>query len=108
MLRAARAFAGRRGLELDTRVLVTGFSQGGAAGIALAHQLQDPGIPGWSLGALAPISGPHDLSGVELPAALDGRLDPAITPFYIAYLLTAWDRLHHLVATPRDRLPGPV
>lgn len=93
MLRAAHTVAASKGRQLDRRIYLTGFSQGGAASIALAHELQDHQPSGFTVAELDPISGPYDLRGVELPDALAGRLDPAVTPFYVGYLLTAWSRL---------------
>ena len=101
MLHAARMFTARRGVSLSRRVMVTGFSQGGAAAVAVAHALQDNHPGGLSLAGLAPVSGPYDLPGVELPAITHGRLDHAVTPYYIGYLLTAWQRRLHLLGSPR-------
>lgn len=105
MLRAAHRFAASKGRELDRRIHLTGFSQGGAAAIALAHQLQDHAPSGFTVASLAPISGPYDLRGVELPDALGGRLDPAVTSFYVGYLLTAWSRLGDAPSPARMFLP---
>lgn len=106
MLRAARRFAASKGRQLDPRIHLTGFSQGGAAAIALAHELQDRAPSGFTVASLSPISGPYDLRGVELPDALSGRLDPAVTPFYVSYLLAAWSRLGE-APSPADAFQPP-
>ena len=78
-LRAARSFARRHGRRLDSRVLVTGFSQGGHAAMALARALQGGAAPPLRLRAVAPVSGVFDLQRAELPAILAGRLDGRIS-----------------------------
>src|SRR5579884_359421 len=107
MLRAARTCASQMHVTLDPRVQITGFSQGGAAALAIGRELQTHRDAGFRLAALAPISGPYDLRGVEIPAALHERLDPTITPFYVGYLLTAWNRLYHLFPSWRTAFRSP-
>jgi hypothetical protein len=91
-------------LRVDPRVAVSGFSQGAAASLALARALQDGADSHLRLGALAPISGPYDMSGT-LAAALTGEVDHA--PAYLAYLTVAWNRLHHLYDSPSDAFLPP-
>jgi len=85
-------------------VLVTGFSQGGPAAMALGRALQEGTDPALGLGALAPISGPYDYSGT-LRAALFGEINAA--PQYLAYLIVAWNRLHHLYDAPSEAFQAP-
>src|SRR5438034_7630161 len=59
LLLAARTLTGRLHRALQPGVLVTGFSQGGAAAMALGRALSSGGVPGFRLRALAPISGPR-------------------------------------------------
>ena len=102
LLRAARAFAPRRGHALEREVLVTGFSQGGSAATGLAKALAGGADDWFRLGALAPISGAWDLRGVELPALLDGTVKAPWNAGYTAYLMVAWNRLHHLYDDPAE------
>ncbi|MFG2019932.1 hypothetical protein [Actinomadura geliboluensis] len=94
MLRAARQFAPRRGHALDGRVFATGFSQGASSALGLARALQEGADPRFRLAAVAPISGAYDFRGAELPALLDGDLDPKLSVAYTAYLLTSWNRVY--------------
>ncbi|MEU6235271.1 hypothetical protein [Kitasatospora sp. NPDC047058] len=107
LLAAARTFAARNGVALDGRVMATGFSQGGPAALGLGRALQAGALPGARLAALAPVSGPYDLRGAELPAAFDGRLAPPTAVFYLAYAVTAWNRLHHLYDSPAEAFRAP-
>ena len=107
LLLAARTVAAEHGRRLDGRLLATGFSQGGVAAVSLAHEVQQGGVPGFRLTGLAPVSGPYDLRGVELPAAFDGRLDPPTASFYLAYFTTAWNRLTPLYHAPSEAFRAP-
>jgi hypothetical protein len=106
MLRAAHAFAARRHRTLDPGTLVTGFSQGGHAAMALGRVLQDGADPRLRLRALAPMSGPFDIEHAEFPALLAGRLDPLIGNYYLSYLARAWQPLYHVFDGPQDVWAG--
>ncbi|GAB2697251.1 alpha/beta hydrolase family protein [Kitasatospora kifunensis] len=107
MLRATLAFVPRTGRALGHGVLVTGFSQGASAAMALARTLQAGGDRWFRLEAVAPISGAYDFQHAELPALLDGSLDPKSSVLYTAYLLVAWNRLHHLYDSPGEVFQAP-
>lgn len=103
-LRATRTMAEAIGQGLDGRVLVSGFSQGGPATMAAGRALQDAADPDLRLSALAPISGPYDF-GWTFKAAISGEI--ASAPQYLAYLVVAWNRLHHLYEAPADAFLAP-
>jgi len=103
-LQATRALAEREGHVLDGRILVSGFSQGGPAAMALGRALQEGADTQFSLGALAPVGGPFDTSGT-LQLALENEIDLAAA--YLAYLVVAWNRLHHLYDSPSEAFQAP-
>lgn len=107
LLTAARVLAARRGDQLDPGVLATGFSQGGVAALALGHALQQGQSPYFRLTALAPVSGPYDLAGAELPGVFNGQVAEAVAPYYVGFALTAWNALYHLYATPAQAFQPP-
>ncbi|MGA5820360.1 alpha/beta hydrolase family protein [Kitasatospora sp. NPDC094028] len=107
MLRAARAFVPHTDRALGHDVLVTGFSQGASAAMALARTLQAGGDRWFRLEAVAPISGAYDFQNAEVPALLDGSLDAKSSVLYTAYLLVAWNRLHHLYDSPGEVFQAP-
>ena len=107
MLRAARTLVARTGRELRREVLVTGFSQGASAAMGLARALQARADRWFQLAAVAPISGAYDLQHAELPALLNGELQPKAAVIYTAYLLVAWNRLHHLYDSPAEVFQAP-
>ncbi|WP_454197237.1 lipase family protein [Nocardia sp. Marseille-Q1738] len=107
LLRAAAALAARHRRELDPNVLVTGFSQGGHAAMALGKALQAGAVPSFGIAALAPVSGPYDLRHVQTPAALDGRVTPGAAVLFLAYWITSMNRIHHLYDNPAEAFHQP-
>lgn len=107
MVRAARVVATRVHRQLESKIMVTGFSQGGQAALAFAHALQHGVGSHLRLGAVAGISGPYDVQHAELPAALDGTLNPKLAAFYLAYWVTAMNRFHHLYSNASKAFRDP-
>jgi len=107
MLRAARVVASREHRRLDATIMVTGFSEGGQAAMTLARALQQGAAPHLHLGAVGTISGPYDLQYAQLPAALDGSLNPKFAAFYLGYWVTAMNRFHHLYTDPAQVFLAP-
>ncbi|MFJ8824821.1 alpha/beta hydrolase family protein [Streptomyces sp. NPDC102467] len=107
MLRAARHAADRLGRPLTGDVYATGFSQGGQVAMALGRALDSGADRHFRLRALAPVSGPYDLTGVEIPALFDGRINDTSALFYVSYFLVAQNRLHPLYKDPRDVFRAP-
>jgi acetyl esterase/lipase len=102
LLAAAHTFAERRHRRLDDGTLVTGFSQGGTAAMALGRLLEDRGVPHLRLAALAPMSGPYDLEHAELPAIVAGDLDAADSNYYLSYLMRRWQSIYRVFGAPAD------
>ncbi|MFI7106973.1 alpha/beta hydrolase family protein [Nonomuraea sp. NPDC050227] len=108
LLRAARSLATGQGRRLSGDVLVTGFSQGGTATMAVGRQLQaGPGL-GFRLRGLAPISGPYEVQHVQFPELIAERLDPRTSAFYLAYWTASMNRLHHFYDSPAEAFQDPA
>ncbi|WP_051215107.1 hypothetical protein [Granulicoccus phenolivorans] len=106
MLPAAAAYLRGEGAGLNQQVLISGFSQGGSAALALARQLEaDPA--GWRPRAVAAISGPYDIAGSQLPAMRAGRVDPRASTIYMAYVLTAWNDRLSIYTEPGELFRAP-
>lgn len=104
-LRAARTLTHRKGRELDRKVQVSGFSQGGPATMLVGRALQDEGADRYfRLGALAPVSGPFDLSAFETAAA-DDKVEKS--GLYLAYFVTAWNKAYGLYHSPGEAFRAP-
>jgi pimeloyl-ACP methyl ester carboxylesterase len=99
---AARELSAVLGRSLRSDVLVTGFSEGGRITVSLGRALQRGQVPGFGLRAMAPVAGPYDLLGVELPALVGGRVSPFVATLYLGYFLTSWSRLIHLYDDPSE------
>ncbi|WP_436528178.1 alpha/beta hydrolase family protein [Actinoplanes sp. HUAS TT8] len=102
LLRAARIYTARQGITLDREVYASGFSQGASAALGLSRALQDGADPWFRIAAVAPVSGGYALRRVEIPAVFTPEVQPRLGAAYMAYLLTAYDRLHDIYRDPRD------
>lgn len=107
MLRATRTAARELGRPLTGDVYGTGFSQGGQVAMALGKALSQGGDAHFRLKALAPVSGPYDLAGQEVPALFDGRVNDTSGVLYMSYWLTAQNRLHPLYKEPGEAFRAP-
>ncbi|MFF2026115.1 hypothetical protein ACFVW2_30515 [Streptomyces sp. NPDC058171] len=103
-LRATRSFVRRDGRDLERRVLISGFSQGGPATMMLGRALHRGADRYFRPGALAPVGGPFDLSGFEAAAADDRVVRSSL---YLAYFATAWQRMYGLYGTPSEVFRAP-
>ena len=108
MLTASRSLAEDHDVQLNPRVMVTGFSQGGAAAMGFAHAIQD-GQAGryWRLGAVAPMSGPYNVRTAEIPALLSNSLNPESEVLYISFWTVSMNRLYHLYDNPAEVFRQP-
>jgi hypothetical protein len=107
MLAAARTLAGRKGRVLAPGIRIAGFSQGATAAMDLGRTLHDRPVPGTSVTAIGALSGPYDLTGAELPIALDTRqLTGVEVSFYLAYLTVGWNPVYHLYRSPAEVFRG--
>ncbi|MFJ8039269.1 alpha/beta hydrolase [Kitasatospora sp. NPDC096147] len=107
LLRAADEAGRRLGRPLTGDVYATGFSQGGQVAMALGRELARISDRHLRLRGLAPVAGPHDVRGAELPGILDGRVDERSAVFYLSYYLTAANRLHPLYRDPSEVFRAP-
>ncbi|MFE0102279.1 alpha/beta hydrolase [Streptomyces sp. NPDC059009] len=113
MLRAARPAAAAQGRPLTGDLYLTGFSQGGQVAMALGRELGGHdqhggrGGYGYRVRALAPVSGPYDLAGQEIPALYDGRINDTSGVLYFSYFLVAQNRLHPIYKDPAEVFRAP-
>ncbi|MDG4859432.1 alpha/beta hydrolase [Streptomyces sp. T-3] len=107
MLRAARTAAKQKGRTLGGDVYATGFSQGGQVAMALGKELERGADRHFRLRAVAPVGGPYDLAGEEIPALFDGRVNDTSGVLYVSYFLVAQNRLHPLYEKPSEVFRAP-
>ncbi|WP_327151470.1 hypothetical protein [Nocardia sp. NBC_01329] len=107
LLVAARSLLADQRRELDPGVLVTGFSQGAQAALALARELRSGAVEGFGLAATAAVSGAYAVQEVQAPAALDGRVESRSAVLYLGYWMTAMNRIYHLYDDPAQAFRQP-
>lgn len=72
----ARLIAERQRVKIGSKLFVTGYSEGGAAAMWTARELEKRNGANYDLTAFAPLSGPYDLSGTTR----EWLLTPTKTP----------------------------
>ena len=87
LLRAVRTLAASEGIPLDSRLFLTGYSQGGHATLAALREIEARHAGEFTVTACAAAAGAYDLSGVTTADFLSGR--PRPNPAYLVYLLAA-------------------
>ncbi len=92
MLIAAQDFYEERGITAKKRVMISGYSQGGHAGMA-AHKLleSDPSL-GFNVVAATHMSGPYDISSNMKNLLLDDGEYPLVA--YMPYVALAFDEVY--------------
>lgn len=92
MLAALEALQDELGIGLNGQHFVSGYSQGGHAAMAMAMRMQEDPDAGFPLAAAAPMSGPYDMSGTQLPTGM--AQEEYSNPAYLAYTLLAWQQTY--------------
>lgn len=105
LLRAARVVCASRGVALNDQLFLTGYSQGGHAAAALQRELEEFHAAEFPVTAAAPMAGAYDLSGTTADEMLSGRPQP--NPYYLAYLLAAYQEIYRFAPTFGDLLRAP-
>lgn len=87
-LQAARSFTASQGIPWPDKILLTGFSQGGHATLAVQRTLETLNSPSLRVVAVAPVSGAYDLEKISFPTALAGA--SGAHSLYLGYLVNAY------------------
>lgn len=105
LLRAARTFSSTNAISLTNRVFLCGYSQGGHATLGLLRELETFHAEEFKVAACAPMAGSYDMSGVAAADFLSTRPKP--NPYYLLYLLAAYQDVYKLAPTLADLLVPP-
>ena len=92
LLAAATALSDELGVAMNGQHFVSGYSQGGHAAMAMAQRMQEDEDAGFPLAAAAPMSGPYDMSGTQLPIGM--AAEQYSNPAYLAYILLSWQQTY--------------
>lgn len=107
-LRAARELGILRGVGLNGKVLVTGYSQGGHASMATQKAIETGTVSGFTLAGAGHMSGPYNLSGSVSAALGDLPLGNLGSTFYISFTVTALQKVYKdLYTAPGDFFQAP-
>ncbi|MBX7133221.1 MAG: lipase family protein [Fimbriimonadaceae bacterium] len=96
MIRASRTLCGKLNVGLSDKLFLHGYSQGGHATMALAREIETMNSNEFKMTAVAPGAGPYDLTGVELPFALN-QPGPDTNTF-LAYIVLAYRNIYGIMS----------
>jgi hypothetical protein len=105
MLRAVRAWCASSNVALNDRLFLCGYSQGGHVTAALQRELEAYHTNEFAIAASALMAGAYDLSGVTANQILSGAYMP--NPYYLPYLLAAYQSVYRLTNSLADLLASP-
>ncbi|MFH1852439.1 MAG: alpha/beta fold hydrolase [Candidatus Neomarinimicrobiota bacterium] len=86
-IRAGRNFCREREIDLDDRLFLTGYSEGGYATLATHREIEQNFSDEFNLTAVAPMAGPYDLTGTVDSIFQDSDYTQ---PLYPAFILAAY------------------
>lgn len=92
LLAAVETLSDDLGVAMNGQHFVSGYSQGGHAAMAMAQRMQEDTDAGFPLAAAAPMSGPYDMSGTQLPVGM--AAEQYSNPAYLAYILLSWQQTY--------------
>lgn len=105
LLRAARELSNQRSIGLNNQLFIFGYSQGGHAAMALTREIQLFHQDEFTVTASAPMSGPYDMSGAQTDYVIADA--PYGAPFYLPYLMFAYNEVYQMYTSPSDYLASP-
>jgi pimeloyl-ACP methyl ester carboxylesterase len=112
-LRAARHFTAREGIDLEDRIFLLGYSEGGYATAAAQQLIEREHADEFRLAGSAPMAAPWDLSGSMVD--LFKSDDPYSSPHFLPYTLLAYndvygleDDLSRVLTNPYDETLPPL
>ena len=92
MMQAIETFGDELGFSLTDQIFISGYSQGGHAAMAMAKDIQENYAGTYEVTACAPMSGPYDISGTQIPITLEN--DEYSNPAYLAYNVIGWNSFY--------------
>ncbi|MEZ4916602.1 MAG: lipase family protein [Chitinophagales bacterium] len=92
LLRAVKQINEEIGLKVNDKLFITGYSQGGHATLAVHKTIQEKYADEFHVTASSPMSGAHDMSGVQTEL-MD---KPYPQPHYLPYLLYGYNKIYNI------------
>jgi hypothetical protein len=107
-MRAARGLAAQRGIVLDGRVFVTGYSQGGHASMATQKAIEQRLASEFALVGAAHMSGPYDLIGTVQDALAKLPVGDLGSTYYLPFAVTSLQKVYKdIYTTPAEFFKSP-
>lgn len=105
ILRASRQMAEQDSIRLNDQVFLVGYSQGGHVAMAAHKEIEEFHTDEFELAAVAPCSGPYDVSGVQFQ---DITSEKPTNAFYLAFVMTTYQYIYgDLWQDPSDAFVSP-
>ncbi len=95
MLRAARLLCTQYAANLNGKLFLAGYSQGGHATMAAHREIEGSYATEFMITASAPMAGPYDLSGATMTALLQAN-QPYTSPWYAPYVVLSYNSVYRL------------
>ena len=105
ILRATRNLCEEKQIQLNDQLFIFGYSQGGHAAMATTKDIQENHADEFTITASAPMSGPYDMDGAQTDFVLQDA--PYGAPFYLPYLMFAYNEIYDMYDAPSDFLIAP-
>ena len=105
LLRAARTWCSSNSVSLNTKLFLTGYSEGGHATLAAMRAIEARHTNEFKLTAVVGGAGAYDLAGITSDEIL--QKSPSPNPYYLAYLLNAYVDVYGLASSLSDLFVAP-
>lgn len=92
MLEAVTLIGEEIGFSYNGEQLISGYSQGGHAAMAMAREIQENWSDTYEVTACAPQAGPYNMSEIQGPLSVD--VDAYPSPAYFAYNVVGWNSFY--------------
>ncbi|MCB0645002.1 MAG: hypothetical protein KDC44_25325 [Phaeodactylibacter sp.] len=106
LMKAVDSYTGQNGIGLTGDVMISGYSQGGHAGMSTFRYLEEVGLPGFDVATAGLGSGPYDLATKQYQFIVGNPNYP--TREYILYTVASCQEAYgNLYNSPSDILVAP-
>lgn len=102
MLRATKSYCAQQDIPLNDQLFLFGYSQGGHSTMAAHKYIETYYSDEFTVTASAPMEGAYDISGAQTDVLLRGEPYPA--PYYLPYLLFAYNQVYKMYPTLEEVL----
>lgn len=105
MLRATKELCGTINIDLNEKLLLFGYSQGGHATMATHKEIEENHATEFTVTASAPLAGPYDMSGYQADVFMVD--EEYAYPYYLPYVLLSYNYAYELYDSPSEFLASP-